>query len=193
MSIETRMPALSNLRIGRRLGFTLIELMVVVVILGVLAAIALPAFGGYLKITKTSEATGNLNNIFKSAATFYAIERTGKGMSGNTMHMCVVGPTGLSPAVPTNSKSVFKSVGGFQQLGFTIADYVYYGYGIDSIGTVGSLVCSIGPNRESVYTLYAHGDLDADLKQSTFSLVVGTDDYGQLFHSRGFYVQSPIE
>ena len=37
-------------------GFTLVELMIVVVILGILAAVAIPAFTRYVKRSKTSEA-----------------------------------------------------------------------------------------------------------------------------------------
>jgi prepilin-type N-terminal cleavage/methylation domain-containing protein len=37
-------------------GFTLVELMIVVVILGILAAVAIPAFSRYIKRSKTTEA-----------------------------------------------------------------------------------------------------------------------------------------
>jgi type IV pilus assembly protein PilE len=38
-------------------GFSLMELMIVVVITGVLAAIAIPTFSGYVQKARTSEAT----------------------------------------------------------------------------------------------------------------------------------------
>ena len=51
-----------RLRKGGR-GFSLIELMIVVVILGVLAAIAIPVFSRYVKRGKISEAITMLQNI----------------------------------------------------------------------------------------------------------------------------------
>ena len=47
----------------KKRGFTLIELMIVVAIIGILAAVAIPAFINYMKRAKTSEATVNLKTI----------------------------------------------------------------------------------------------------------------------------------
>ena len=46
-------------------GFTLVELMIVVVIIGILAAIAIPKFSSMIGKAKTTEAITNLNNIVK--------------------------------------------------------------------------------------------------------------------------------
>ncbi|MCK4412101.1 MAG: prepilin-type N-terminal cleavage/methylation domain-containing protein [Candidatus Eisenbacteria sp.] len=46
-----------------RKGFTMIELMVVVVIVGILAAIAIPIYGKYIKNARMTEATGRIGEI----------------------------------------------------------------------------------------------------------------------------------
>ena len=53
-------------------GFTLIELMIVVAIIGILAAIAIPNFLRYQAKSKQSEAKVNLKGIFTSEASYFA-------------------------------------------------------------------------------------------------------------------------
>ncbi len=52
-------------------GFTLVELMIVVVILGILAAVAIPAFSRYIKRSKTTEVAGNIAKIYQGQITYY--------------------------------------------------------------------------------------------------------------------------
>jgi prepilin-type N-terminal cleavage/methylation domain-containing protein len=52
---------------GNRKGFTMIELMVVVVIVGILAAIAIPIYGKYVKQARTTEATGRMGEMITAA------------------------------------------------------------------------------------------------------------------------------
>ena len=63
-----------NLR--NRKGFTLIELMIVVVIIGILAAIAIPKFNNASARAKEKEADGILSQIYRLQET-YAAENNG--------------------------------------------------------------------------------------------------------------------
>ncbi len=55
-------------------GFTLIELMIVVAIIGILAAVAVPGFMNYIKSSKTSEAKTNLKAIADGSLSYFEAE-----------------------------------------------------------------------------------------------------------------------
>lgn len=68
-----------------RKGFTLIELMIVVAIIGILAVVAIPGYMTYIKNSKTSEAKTNLSALAQGATSFFETEHT-KTKDGMSMY-----------------------------------------------------------------------------------------------------------
>jgi len=69
----------------RRNGFTLVELMIVVAILGILAAIAVPTYRGYVATAKQSEAKANLETLRLLEEQYFADNRT--YLAGDTAYL----------------------------------------------------------------------------------------------------------
>src|SRR5512143_2731913 len=99
-----------------RKGFTLIELMIVVAIIGILAAIAIPNFLKYQAKSKQSEAKTNLKGIFTSETSYFseankygAFDTVNFALTGNTAkvyHFTVDGSTFIGASVPTDTNGV---------------------------------------------------------------------------------------
>jgi type IV pilus assembly protein PilA len=65
-------------------GFTLIELLVVILIIGILAAIALPAFLGQRSKGQDADAKSAARNLVSAVESFYATNQTYAGAAAST-------------------------------------------------------------------------------------------------------------
>ncbi len=142
-------------------GFTLIELMIVVVILGVLAAVALPAYSRYTRRSKTAEVTGNIAKIYMAQVAYYnhSSERAPTGGFVNQPYFTPDNNPGANK-YPANI-ALWSSDPQWTALGFSLEDGHYYAY--NSFATLGT-----GPG---IY-FYARGigDLDGDDLESTYTI-----------------------
>lgn len=86
---------------GQNRGFTLIELMIVVVIVGILAAIAYPSYQNQVRKTKRSDAKSALTELANRQEKFYAQCFSYAG-----------GATGITAAFPTNATPANCAAGG---------------------------------------------------------------------------------
>ena len=148
-------------------GFSLVELMIVVSIVGILTAVAIPSFGGYLQRTKKSEVGAQLKAMFVGASAYYSSEFTDSN-DGAVRSSCAVGavPQAIEDAVLGNHRVDLSSVysgptahPSFRALAFAPSEALYHAYNIaESLGPE----CDIGPSTPKVYILEAAGDIDGD-------------------------------
>lgn len=124
---------------GRRAGFTILELMIVVMIIGVLAAIGIPRFLRYQLKSKSAEGKTNLGAIrVLEEAYFSEFE-------------AYLAAAPEPAAVPGASPAAFDPVtSDFGDLGFAPEGRVYFSYGV---ALSADLVA---------YTADAAADIDAD-------------------------------
>ena len=94
-------------RINQR-GFTLMELMIVVGIIGILAAISIPSFMRFQARAKQSEAKSNLGAIFKTQKAYHAEKDTygsfaeiGFSPDGQSRYTYASGLDSINNLIPT--------------------------------------------------------------------------------------------
>lgn len=150
----------------RQQGFTLVELMIVVAIIGILAAIAIPSFLRYIQKARTAEAVQQVEKISNAARAYFLEDRTA-ALDGSLIppqFPVTVAPTPAVTSCALGSPRYTPSPlewndPTWQALHFGMYEPHYYRYEFVSSGT----------SVDSEFTVRAFGNLDCDLIESTFT------------------------
>ncbi len=145
-------------RIRNRKGFTLVELMIVVAIIGILAAIAIPNFLQFRLKAKTSEAKSNLGAIRSTEVAYFAEWNFYVGSQT---------PTPVADRSGSAAKVAWDTTTRFSLLGFAPEGSVFYSYSLES---------TLSYPSTAGLTMNAIGDLDADSSLSSFYVTDSTNE-----------------
>jgi len=144
--------------------------MIVVAIVGLLAAVALPAFMRNARKAKTSEATVNIQKMYLNSRSYIMEEAMGRGSTTPLPHQ-FPDTAALTPAVSCCAYAGKKcapnpaqwTLATWDQLKFAVDDPHFYQYEYESTGTA-------APGPGSRFTARALGDLDCDGVLATFEM-----------------------
>jgi type IV pilus assembly protein PilA len=144
--------------VGSGAGFTIIELMIVVAIIGIISLVAIPNFMRYQAKSRRTEAYANIAGIVRAQKSYQA-ERDGFFEALPQMpDWDSYGGLGVGK-MPWDAAS--EAV--FLELGWVPEGQVFYGYGINT-GTAYACDAACGANAADsrCFTASAQGDVDGD-------------------------------
>ena len=182
---------LNKLRSAGRKGFTLIELMIVVAIIGILAAVAIPAFMKYIRRSKTVEATMNVRKLFDSSVSYYEAEHATS--AGAILARQFPLTQGWSPATNCGTQPGGKCNPGTEATAWRTATWTALNFSVDDPFYYAYQYTGAGTDSSATFSAEARGDLDGDATYSLFRRSGSVTAENNVTGGAGLYMVNEIE